>query len=159
MEGVVGFPDSTLFCSGKEQSLIRHAEEGLVLLFISVQLASSWVLIPFGFWCWHLWLIMQIIKVWAKLQSHFHFFPMYLGVQTEKSRWLCPDVSPFLTGFNCAGFWTDNTFHKHVLKIIFKVLIVLSYPFSWMVFCVPNCCLCFEMQSQLSRNLHCFSAS
>lgn len=37
----MGFPDSALFCSGKEQSLIRHAEEGLVLLFISVQLASA----------------------------------------------------------------------------------------------------------------------
>lgn len=50
-------------------------------------------------------------------------------------------------------------FHKHVLKVIFKVLIVLSYPFSWVVLCVANCCLCFEMLSQLSRNLHCFSAS
>lgn len=145
---------------GSAQSLIRHAGEGLVLLFISVPLASSWVLIPFGFWCWHLSLIMQIIKVWAKLQSHCHFFPMYLGVQTEKGRWLCCDVSPFFNGLNCVGLWTDNTFHhKLVLKIIFKVLILLSYPFAWVVLCGANCFSCFEMLSQLSRNLYCFLSS
>lgn len=87
-EGRWGFQIAHYFVLGwrSAQFLIRHAGEGLVLLFISVPLASSWVLIPFGFWCWHLSLIMQIIKVWAKLQTHFHFFSPSILVCRLKSR-------------------------------------------------------------------------
>lgn len=42
---------TTVLCSGNrsEQPLIRHAGEGLMLLFISVAVTSSWVLLPVGF--------------------------------------------------------------------------------------------------------------
>jgi len=40
-----------VLCSGNrsEQLLIRHAGVGLMLLFISAAVTSSWVLLPFGF--------------------------------------------------------------------------------------------------------------
>lgn len=46
-----GGVSTTVLCSGNrsEQPLIRHAGEGLMLLFISVAVTSSWVLLPVGF--------------------------------------------------------------------------------------------------------------
>lgn len=154
----VGFANNALLCSGKgsEQSLIRHAGEGLMLLFVLVALTFSCILLPFGFWSWHLSLIMQMIKVWAKLVSHFHFFSIASWC-AALNRWLCPDVSSFFNSLNCAGLWTGNIFHhKHVLQI-FKVLIaLLSYRLAWVALGLANYWLCFEMLSQLYRNLHCF---
>lgn len=157
----MGFANKTSLCSGKgsEQSLIRHAGDSLMLLFISVALTSSWVLLPFGFWSWHLSLIMQMIKVWARLLSHFNFFSI--------ASWCAALKSPgdfVLMSLHFSTAWivhvSEQILHlKHVLQIIFKVLIaLLSSRLAWVALDLAKYCLCFEMLSQLYRNGHCFSS-
>lgn len=99
-----GGVSTTVLCSGNrsEQPLIRHAGEGLMLLFISVAVTSSWVLLPVGFQSWHRSLIMQMIKVWAKLLSHFHF-PITSWSTALKSRWLCPHVTSLSQLYLCSS--------------------------------------------------------